>query len=66
MVVYLGFIYEDAREIAVKRVLKILYKGIETEVQLLVQLNNQNLHHPNILDYMVMAWHAYYIFFFIM
>ena len=46
--IYIGLI-RDGREIAVKRVIKLLYKRLENEVKTLLDLR----HHPNILEFMV-------------
>ena len=46
---YVGLIYQDGREVAVKRVIKELYRNMENEVKTLVDLHR----HPNIVDYVV-------------
>ena len=47
---YVGLIWQDGREVAVKRVLTDVYKQVKKEVEILVKLRTDN---NNIVDYMV-------------
>ena len=49
IIVYTGLIYQDGREVAVKRVTTELYRNMEDKVKTLLGLRN----HPNIVSYVV-------------